>query len=54
LTRLEQWLAQQIHQKGDAEDSCIVISVSAESIHNMRIYGKNELDKKEQVAKKAP
>ena len=53
LTQLEQWIAQQMTAKGDPEDSCIVISVNAEQVHSMRIFGKNELDKEELSGQKS-
>jgi CRISPR-associated protein Cas2 len=47
LTQLESWIAAEISIKGNRlTDSCIVIRVSAEQIHDMRIYGFNDLDKK--------
>lgn len=53
LTQLEQWIAQQMNAKGDPEDSCIIISVNAEQVQGMRVYGKNELDKEELSGQKS-
>ena len=47
LTQLAQWLQQEMQQKGEPTDSCIIISVSAEQVQRMQILWFNDLDKDE-------
>lgn len=47
LKALEKKLSTWLKVKGDATDSIIVISVAAQQIQSMRVYGKNDLDKDE-------
>ena len=47
LKSLEQWLTNELTQKGEPQDSLIIMYVSAQQIQTMRIYGSNDLDKDE-------
>ncbi|HMQ50261.1 MAG TPA: CRISPR-associated endonuclease Cas2 [Saprospiraceae bacterium] len=47
LTKLEKDLADQLLQKGQPQDSLIILPVNAQHIQDMRIYGQNDLDKAE-------
>lgn len=47
LTQLAQWLQQEMQQKGEPTDSCIIIAVSAEQVQRMQIFGLNDLDRDE-------
>ena len=47
LQELETLLCQLILQKGEPNDSLIIIPVTPSQIQNMRIYGHNDLDKDE-------
>jgi len=47
LTTLEKELAQLLQTKGQQPDSLLVIPVTAEEVHRMRVYGFNDLDKDE-------
>jgi len=44
LTNLEQWIQSELSQQGLPTDSCIIISVGAEQVQRMRVYGQNDLD----------
>lgn len=52
LQELEKQLAQWMQDKGEPQDSLIIISVTPRQIHEMRIYGLNELDKGELTGEK--
>ena len=45
LTALENQLATWLKDRGEPQDSLIIIPVSAHQIHEMRVYGHNDLDK---------
>jgi CRISPR-associated protein Cas2 len=45
LTALETQLADWIKQQGEPQDSLIILPVTAQQIHNMRVYGLNDLDR---------
>ena len=47
LNDLETWLDDLLRNKGEPQDSLILIPVTAQQIHNLRVYGANELDKEE-------
>lgn len=53
LTTLEQTLANLLQQKGDPNDSLILITVGKEQVRNMKIYGRNDLDKEELMGEKS-
>lgn len=53
ITNLERELALLIQQKGGNDDSLIFIPVTIQQIHNIRVYGKNELDKEELTGEKS-
>ena len=53
LTTLEQTLANLIKQKGEPNDSLILISVGKEQVKNMKIYGRNDLDKEALAGEKS-
>ena len=52
LTKLETELAQLIKQKGSPKDSLIILPVNTSSVQQMRIYGRNDLDKTELTGEK--
>ncbi|MCB0630289.1 MAG: CRISPR-associated endonuclease Cas2 [Saprospiraceae bacterium] len=45
LKALETQLADWIRNKGEPQDSLIILPVTAQQIHNMRVYGLNDLDR---------
>ncbi|MEZ5043109.1 MAG: CRISPR-associated endonuclease Cas2 [Saprospiraceae bacterium] len=47
LTNLELLIHKWLQAKGDPQDSLIIIPVTAAQIHQMKVYGLNELDKEE-------
>ncbi len=47
LKKLETWLSDQITKSGEPQDSLIIIPVNAQQIHQMRVLGRNDLDKEE-------
>ena len=47
LTYLEEKLSAMLKDKGKENDSLIFIPVTAQQIHDMRVYGKNDLDPRE-------
>ena len=47
LIRLEQWLANLLQQRGEPQDSLIIIPVTPSLVQQLRVYGKNDLDKDE-------
>ncbi|MEL7117798.1 MAG: CRISPR-associated endonuclease Cas2 [Bacteroidota bacterium] len=53
LTKLENWIAQEIASKGDPQDSCIIIAVDKEQVQRMRIYGIRNFDPEELSGEKS-
>jgi CRISPR-associated protein Cas2 len=53
LKNLEQELASLVQNKGEPQDSLIIIPVNAQQIHAMRVYGRNDLDKEELSGEKS-
>jgi len=53
LQKLETELAQKIQQKGQPQDSLLFLPVSPQQVQNMRIYGRNDLDKDELSGEKS-
>lgn len=47
LTELEQKIENLIKKRGQARDSVIVLPVTAQQVHQMRIYGRQGLDSDE-------
>jgi len=47
LKALEQELAQLMRQKAQPQDSLIFLPLQPEQVHNMRTYGRNDLDREE-------
>lgn len=47
LTQLEALLSSLLQQKGEPQDSLIIIPVTAQQIQDMRVHGENGLDKQE-------
>ena len=47
LKDLEKVIQEAIHNKGQPNDSVVIIAVSNPAIQAMRIYGKNEMDREE-------
>lgn len=52
LTSLEKDISNWLKNKGDPQDSLIIIPVTAQQVHAMRVYGLNELDKAEITGEK--
>ncbi|MEO1808177.1 MAG: CRISPR-associated endonuclease Cas2 [Bacteroidota bacterium] len=44
LTYLEEKLRIMLEEKGGENDSLIFLPITAQQIHDMRVYGKNDLD----------
>ena len=53
LTTLEALLSGLIRQKGEPQDSLIIIPVTAQQVQDMRVYGENGLDKDELTGDKS-
>jgi CRISPR-associated endonuclease Cas2 len=53
LDALEQLLAAMLAKKPDPNDSLIVLSVNAQQVQEMRVYGRNDLDKGELSGEKS-
>ena len=53
LQQLEQLLADLIRTKGGPNDSVLVISVAAQQVQEMHIYGRNDLDPDELSGRKS-
>jgi len=53
LTQLEAELSKWLGERGDPDDSLIVIPVTASQVHDMRVYGRNDLDKEELTGDKS-
>jgi CRISPR-associated protein Cas2 len=53
LKILETLLAQLMQHKAEPQDSLIIISVTAQQIQDMRVYGHNDLDKDELTGDKS-
>ncbi|HQU59600.1 MAG TPA: CRISPR-associated endonuclease Cas2 [Saprospiraceae bacterium] len=53
LTALEVLLSGLVQQKGEPSDSLIIIPVTAQQVHDMRVYGENGLDKDELTGDKS-
>lgn len=53
LTALEALLSGLIRQKGEPQDSLIIIPVTAQQVQDMRVYGENGLDKDELTGDKS-
>jgi len=47
LKELEGKLATWMKEKGESNDSLIILPVHGYQVQNMRVYGKNDLDKEE-------
>ncbi len=47
LKQLEVWLNSQMNTSSDSQDSLIIIPVNAQQIQQMRVLGRNDLDKDE-------
>jgi len=47
LQALEQELSQLMQQKAQPQDSLIFLPLQPEQVHNMRVYGRNDLDREE-------
>ena len=45
LTTLENQLAAWLKERGEPQDSLIIIPVTAHQVHEMRVYGHNDLDR---------
>ena len=45
LKQLEQQLADWLTQQGEPQDSLLILPVTAQQIHLMRVYGQNDLDR---------
>ena len=52
LATLERELVAMVQKKNDPNDSLIILPVTMQQIHNMRIYGQNGLDKDELTGEK--
>ena len=53
LTQLEALLSGLLQQKGEPHDSLIIISVTAQQVQEMRVYGENGLDRDELTGDKS-
>jgi CRISPR-associated endonuclease Cas2 len=53
LKALETQLADMLKTKGDPQDSLIILPVAAAQIHQMRVLGRNDLDKAELTGDKS-
>lgn len=53
LTQLEALLSGLLQQKGEPQDSLIIIPVTPQQVQEMRVYGANELDKDELTGDKS-
>ena len=53
LTQLEALLSGLLQQKGEPQDSLIIIPVTAQQVQEMRVHGNNELDKDELTGDKS-
>ncbi len=47
LKELENWLQQQMQDHAKPGDSLILLPVTAAQIHAMRVFGENDLDRKD-------
>lgn len=52
LAELEQKLSDLIQRQGQPSDSLILIPLTAQQVHAMRVYGKNDLDPDEMTGDK--
>lgn len=53
LTYLENQLKEMLDKRGKDRDSLIFLPLTAQQIHNMRIYGRNDLDPGEITGEKS-
>ena len=53
LTALENQLADWLKDKGEPQDSLIILPVTVQHIHLMRVYGLNELDRSDLSGEKS-
>ncbi len=53
LTALEALLSGLVQQKGEPQDSLIILPVTAQQVQDMRVYGENGLDKQELTGDKS-
>lgn len=53
LTELENQLKKMMEDKGKEQDSLMIIQVTAQQVHDMSVFGKNDLDKDELTGDKS-
>lgn len=53
LIALEALLSGLVREKGEPQDSLIILPVTAQQVNDMRVYGENGLDKKELTGDKS-
>ena len=53
LAELEEALKKMLEKRGKPNDSLMFIAVTAQQVHNMRVYGKNDLDKDDLAGEKS-